>query len=168
MNEDAERDELDDTVGRRDTDPQPRRPNARVLVADDDAAMRNLVCAALADEGYEVDEVASGLELLRAIEKSTLDAWPLDGVDLIVSDLRMPGLTGLDVMRKLHAAHTATPMILMTAFAEAEIFTLAKRYDVPVLSKPFSLERLRTTVASVLKGASSTVARDSRNGFRWW
>lgn len=160
-------DEDDDGRGHRDTLPEIRAPGARVLVADDDDAMRSMVAAALSHEGYLVSEVASGVELLRVIETSTLDAWPLDGVDLIVSDLRMPGLTGLDVLHKLHASRSATPFILMTAFADPELIALAQRFGVPVLSKPFDLEMLTHTAASLLANPSSDVARDSRSGFKW-
>jgi hypothetical protein len=72
----------DDDVSDEDTLPgTPVRRRTRVLVVDDDWAMRELVATRLEEEGYDVREAESGRDLLATLEKITADAWPFDGVD---------------------------------------------------------------------------------------
>ena len=133
-----------------DTQPGVRPRGARVLVVDDDEAMRELVASALDSEGFEVNEAHSGTDLMRTLESIMVDAWPSDGVDLLVLDLRMPGMSGLEIVRKLRAADWTTPAILMTAFADRDVIAEAARLGVPVLSKPFALEALTRVAVSML------------------
>jgi CheY-like chemotaxis protein len=109
----------------------------RVLVADDDDAMRTTIVFTLDDLGVETIEACSGVEVVRL-----LDAVAAGGIDLIIMDIRMPGLSGLDTVRKLREMHCSTPVILMTAFAAPETEDAAARLDVPLLSKPFALADL--------------------------
>lgn len=125
---------------------------ASILVADDDDAMRELVCARLTADGYEVHPAASGVELMAALERLSTQAWPADGVDLMILDLRMPGLTGLDAIRKLRAAHWDVPTILMTAFPNTLVRIEAENLNVDVLAKPFPLDTLVKTTRRVLAG----------------
>lgn len=137
-----------------DTCPGIRSGGARVIVADDDGAMREMVAMRLSGEGYEVHEVDSGNELLAALATTTVDAWPLDRVDLIVLDFKMPGLTGLDVLRKLRSAKWDTPAILMTAFPDDQMVRHAGALHVTLLAKPFSLEVLANAAMVCLTGRS--------------
>jgi two-component system response regulator (stage 0 sporulation protein F) len=121
-----------------------------VLVVDDDESMRQLVGAALVNEGFEVNEAVSGSDLVWVLNSIIADAGPSDGVDLIVLDLRMPGMNGLEIVRKLRDARWRTPAILMTAFPDPEVLTEANRLGVPVLSKPFSLEALTRMAVTLL------------------
>lgn len=141
-------DDWDDTTGveRR----VPREQGARVLVADDDGAMRGMVVSTLLDDGYEVASADSGDEVLSLLHKIALDAWPADGVDLVIVDNRMPGRTGLDVVRNLRAAHWATPVILMTAFSDPDVVAEAKQLHVPLLAKPFTPQALSHAALSAL------------------
>ncbi|MFO0553824.1 MAG: response regulator [Polyangiaceae bacterium] len=123
---------------------------ARVIIADDDESMRCLLTLALVTEGYDVGVATTGTETLRMLQSILLDAWPLDGVDLLVLDVRMPGLTGIEILRQLRAQHWTTPIIIMTAFADADIVAEAGRYGTSVLSKPFSLDELTSRVAAEL------------------
>lgn len=163
MSAEFDRDWDDDEVPTLKMHRERREPGARVLVVDDDVEMRFLVTTTLAAEGFEIDEAGSGTELLHAFERLRLDRGPLDGVDLIVLDLRMPGMNGLEVVRRLRAADSTTPAILMTAFAEPEIYTEAATLGVPVLSKPFPLEALTKTAVSLLMSrVHSSDERDPR------
>lgn len=141
-------------------------PGARVLVADDDEDTRHLVTSTLESEGYEVNEASSGTDLLRALEPITMDLQSPDGVDLIVLDQRMPGMSGLEIVRRLRAAHWVTPAILMTGFAEPNIVAEAARLGVPVLSKPFALETLTETALSLLVDQGNTNHNDTRHGLK--
>lgn len=136
---------------------------ARVLVVDDDPSMRALVATHLSSAGYDVHEASSGLGLLQAVEAIALDRFPLDGVDLIVLDQRMPGIFGLDAIRRLRAAHWETPAILMTAFPDAELKREAAALHVLVLPKPFSLALLSS---AVLLSLLSKPERGETHGFR--
>lgn len=114
----------------------------RVLVADDDDAMRTTVAFTLDDEGFETIEAASGMEVLRLLESAESARRGSSGFDLIIMDIRMPGLSGLETVRKLRGLRCSTPVILMTAFAAPETADAAQRLQVPLLSKPFSLSEL--------------------------
>jgi len=118
----------------------------RVLVADDDDAMRTTIAFTLDDVGVQTTEACSGMEVLRLLD--VLEPRPGSsrrtcGFDLIIMDIRMPGLSGLDTVRKLRDLACSTPVILMTAFAAPETEEAAERLHVPLLSKPFTLADLR-------------------------
>ena len=143
--------------------PPAESAHARVLVADDDGAMRTTVAFTLEDLGYEVVEATSGVEVLRMIATAA-SAGQRAAFDLIIMDIRMPGLSGLHAVRKLRELHWTTPVILMTAFASPETLAEAELLQVPLLSKPFALATLsdlavltlRTTAASDDAGRSPT------------
>ena len=140
------------------TEPRVRANGPRVLFVDDDGTMRDLVATHLTAAGYEVYEAASGNELLQIVHSIALDCFPLDGVDLIVLDHRMPGMTGLEAIRRLRALHWETPAILVTAFPEAEVEREAAILDVPIVPKPFSLDLLTSAIlASLLSKGLGTL-----------
>ena len=131
-----------------------RRPDtgARVLVVDDDPRMRELVEAWLTHDGYEVREAISGYDLIYTLESMERDAWPLAGVDLLLVDHRMPGMTGLDALMRLREDRWETRAILMTAFPSQELREKSRRLGVAILAKPFSHEQLsETLLASFLE-----------------
>jgi DNA-binding response OmpR family regulator len=131
-----------------------RSVRARVFVAEDDAALRNMVVSALLNDGHEVYEAASGDALLRLMGAITSEhdtaVHPPCGVDLVVLDQRMPGIEGMSVARRLRRAHWSVPLILMTAFPSDELVTKAHRLNVHVLAKPFSLRDLSESALSLL------------------
>jgi len=117
----------------------------RVLVADDDEEMRALLAQTLRDDGYEVREAADGFDALLAAGLGRGEE--IGGVDLIVTDLRMPGLTGAELLAGLRALSWDVPVVLISAFLDEETARLALRHTaVQVLSKPFSLVALRAAV----------------------
>jgi DNA-binding response OmpR family regulator len=124
------------------------REVARVAVAEDDPDMRGLVGDALRRDGYTVIELADGADLKR--ELSERSEGP---VDLVVSDIRIPLVTGLEILRSLRAARSAIPVVLMTAFGDEATRSEAVRLGAIVFSKPFKLEDLRGAVRALLAGA---------------
>jgi CheY-like chemotaxis protein len=126
--------------------PGPRRP--RVAVAEDNVEMRRLIAATLRGDGYEVVEAGDGSELITQLEMLGGAQGPArTAVELIVSDLRMPGLSGMDVLGAIRDGNWRTPFILITAFGDED--THQEAHDLgaaAVLDKPFDLERLRTLV----------------------
>ena len=122
-----------------------------MLLAEDDPAFRRLIASVLADEGYEVVEAADGLALLAHIE-TTLAARrePADSF-LVVADIRMPGLTGLDVLAILRCANWRTPVILITAFGDEATHAEGRELGAAaVIDKPFNVQDLRAAVVETM------------------
>jgi DNA-binding response OmpR family regulator len=112
----------------------------RVLVAEDDWQLRGLIADVLAFEGYFVTDVADAPAMLRAIQESK----QADAVfDLIVTDVRMPGFTGLDALEYLRELGCWTPTIVVTAFPEETVKRHAWELGAFLLPKPFALDELR-------------------------
>lgn len=122
------------------------KPNVpRVLVAEDDRAMRALVCLALRRAGLEVIEATDGTAF-----SAHVDRLASDPVDLIVTDVRMPGPSGLEVLEHLRASDTTTPVIVMTAFADDRSRERAQALGAALLDKPFELMDLRALALQLL------------------
>lgn len=119
----------------------PRKP--RILVADDEPNIRLLVDQALGVEGYEVVTAVDGEHALKKFS---------DGVfDLVLLDLKMPGLDGMEALRRVKKRKPGQPVIVMTAFATVETAASAMRLGaVDYLQKPFTPEEIRAIVKSVL------------------
>ena len=123
----------------------------RVLVAEDDDDVRFLLCDAFRQDGYAVDDVEDGHELSDYLERCS--PWgPLPRPDVVVSDIHMPGKTGLEVLAKLKANDCR--IVLITAFANAkerlEGLTLGAT---AILYKPLDLDLLLSTVRSARRPA---------------
>ncbi len=117
---------------------QGRVRGARVLLAEDDDAMRTLVTEVLQADGREVVAVADGDELL--------DALTDEPYDVIVTDHRMPRGDGIDVIAALRAAGSETPILLITGHADDELRQRADDLETMVMYKPFPLPAFRAAV----------------------
>lgn len=112
----------------------------KILLIDDEASIRHLMRQALG-ESYEIVEAADGVEGLKAAQQ----ALP----DLILLDLRMPGLDGLAVLRKLkaHAQTAGVPVIIVSALGETDTLMEGQRSGAADhLIKPFDVSELRRIV----------------------
>jgi len=110
------------------------------LVAEDDLEMLWLLSRALRSEGFDVIEAKSGVELFNTLRHAREgDALP----SLVVSDIQMPGMTGLQVASRLGFWGISVPLVLITAFPDDETLEAAAQAGIAVLSKPFDLEDLR-------------------------
>ena len=139
-----------------------RAHRPRILVAEDDPAMRQLLASALRWEGYHVVAVRSGKELLDRLGSATLSHH---GYDAIVSDIRMPGPSGLDVLWGLRSGHDETPIILITAFGSEETHARAKEHGATaILDKPFVIESLLGLVAQLMPAPEASVVDDAELG----
>ncbi len=125
------------------------KPPRKIVVADDDSLMRELLGLTLRDEGYDVVEIPDGGRLLvqLATHFNSVERIP---ADLVLSDIRMPVLSGLAMLRALRDAHWMRPVILMTAFPDEEIRRSAARLGAELLEKPFSMQFLRDRVSAAL------------------
>jgi DNA-binding response OmpR family regulator len=113
---------------------------AKVLLAEDDPALRELLVLKLFGAGYAVSSCSNGLELLEKLDPSL---GASERFDLVVTDLRMPALAGLEVLEALHDLPRRPPFICMTAFGDAETHATARRLGAALtLDKPFDLDEL--------------------------
>jgi CheY-like chemotaxis protein len=121
-----------------------------VLIAEDEADVRQLVAVALRGLGYEITEACSGVELLDALGDALLHGDAASRPDVIISDIRMPGLNGLRVLAGLREAHWPTAIVLMTAYADLETREEARRLGADAFfAKPFDLDDLTTAVVNM-------------------
>ncbi len=126
-----------------------QKPRASiVLLAEDDDDTRQLVAAFLRRDGYEVVEVEDGAALDFFL--TAMYALPHERPVLILSDIRMPGMSGLDVVAHVRAQDPDVPIVLFSAYADAPTRRRAETLGVSaVLAKPFLMEELRRTVVEL-------------------
>ncbi|HEY1957015.1 MAG TPA: response regulator [Polyangiaceae bacterium] len=122
----------------------------RVLVADDDPDMRDMIVSTLRADGYEVTEARDGLDLLLSMAAAAMEGR---GYEAVISDLRMPVVGGLDAAERLRLATIETPLILMTAFSDALVRERVHRLRADLLEKPFDLDDLRVAVEHATRHA---------------
>ncbi len=117
---------------------------ARVLVVDDDASLRRILEYNLAQEGYAVATAASGEDALERLEKATFE--------LVVTDIKMPGMDGMDLLRRIKAESPETQVIVITAFGTIEMAVEAmKAGAAEYITKPFNRDELRLAVRKALR-----------------
>ena len=117
---------------------------ARVLLAEDDDAMRVMLCTVLARSGFEVTPCENGRAMLRELERAEREGH---APDVIVSDVCMPGASGLDVAHASRRVLPEVPLILITAFGDDHTHERAKALGaMAVLNKPFDLRDFRRLV----------------------
>jgi two-component system response regulator AtoC len=127
-------------------------PPARILIVDDDAGQRSLLTTFLSSQGFETMTVASGELALEALKGAEFG--------MMISDVRMPGLTGLDTLRLARQTHPTLPVLLVTAYADIREAVGAMRDGaVNYLAKPIDLDELLATVQQAT-GLRPGVARE--------
>jgi two-component system, response regulator, stage 0 sporulation protein F len=131
---------------------------ARIVLAEDDLEMRTLLVDSLAREGYEVRPAQNGLQLIKEIRLLLLRGDPIP-VDLIISDEKMPGMSGLEFLSVLREARMPIPFILITGFGDERTHERALRLGASaVFDKPFDIDDLKRAVLAVLLGNGSVPA----------
>lgn len=119
---------------------------AHILVAEDDYEMRWMVVEALRKDGHEVTSVPDGATLLVQIAMTCTPAHSPRRVDVLVSDVRMPGYNAFEVLERMDRSRWNVPVILMTAFGDDEARKRAHDLGAVLFDKPLSLEALRAEV----------------------
>ncbi len=115
---------------------------ATVLVVEDEEKLRRVIELQLKTAGFEVEQAGTAEEALKLADRA----------DLILTDLRLPGLSGLELLQQLRGQDLRTPVIVMTAFGSIETAVEAmKAGAVDFLPKPFSLDHLMTVVNKALE-----------------
>jgi CheY-like chemotaxis protein len=127
-------------------------PRPAILIAEDDATFRGLLRATLEKAGYRVVEACSGGELLDRLADLGFARADERSLGLVITDLRMPGLSGVDAVRVLRAGPwRRVPVILITAFGDVQTHAQARALGVAdVFDKPFDLAALAARVASLV------------------
>ncbi|MDR7037551.1 PAS domain S-box-containing protein [Methylobacterium sp. BE186] len=121
--------------------PVAARP-ARILVVDDDEEVRHVTASFLSDFGYRETEAPDGAAAIALLEESRFD--------LVVADLAMPGITGVDLAATVRERWPDLPVLILTGHAEA----MQIPEDVPVLKKPFGSGDLAARVSKLLEGGA--------------
>ncbi len=124
-------------------DRRKKREMATVLVVDDDQGMRELLDIMLTEEGYRVSTAGDARKALAQCRKEIFD--------LIITDLKMPKMDGIDFLRKVKDLSPETMVILITAYASPETAVTAMKegaYD--YIEKDFAIEDLKEIIRSAL------------------
>lgn len=130
--------------GRSSGDDTPTRPT--VLVVDDDAGVRRVASKALRRAGYDVVEARGGAEAIELTQDRD------DRIDLLLTDVVMPGMNGRELSERLRSEWPDLPVLFMSAYAEDEVFLHGVRVaQMNFLPKPFSLEELIETVDGLVR-----------------
>jgi CheY-like chemotaxis protein len=115
-----------------------------VLVVDDERAVRRFASRVLQQDGHTVHEAADGAEALELIERSTVP------IELVISDIVMPRLNGVELMKALAVTRPDVPVILISAYAQGELAKMGVAAPCGVVPKPFPAERLLQEVRRCL------------------
>ena len=121
-------------------------PPAKILVADDEQNLRRVLVALLRREGHEVVQASNGLE---AIDR-------LADVDVVITDLRMPGADGMEVLRAAAKGHPHIPVIMITAYGSVgQAVEAIKAGAFDYVEKPFEQEAIRLVVDKAIGQAAA-------------
>jgi DNA-binding NtrC family response regulator len=116
----------------------------RVLIVDDEQSLRKVLAATLEREGYEVQVAVNGEEALAALDR--------DGADVVVTDLVMPKMDGLSLLRKVVAQHPDVPVIVVTAHGRVDSAVEAMKAGAfDFVTKPFENAELKSIIAKAAR-----------------
>jgi len=125
-------------------------------VVDDDAEVRAVVRASLHHLGYDVEDVADADSALTVLKAQAAD------FDLLLTDVMMPRMDGISLLRKVRAFAPGLPVVLFSGHVTEEDLWLPDLHDVPLLTKPFSLATLCAVVRDALQRGGGTGSAGAR------
>jgi two-component system cell cycle sensor histidine kinase/response regulator CckA len=117
-----------------------------VLVVDDESTVRRFARRVLVEHGFDVHEAADGAEALDLVRAM------YDRLDLVVSDIVMPKVNGVELLKQLAIAQPNLPVILMSGYAGPELAERGIQAPCSILAKPFSAETLVAEVRRCIRG----------------
>jgi len=129
------------TVKQNSDEPLILDGETRVLIAEDDDPLRDMLETILRLEGHHVTTVSSATDILQKVK---------DDFDVILTDVRMPGVSGLDVVATLRNSGHQIPIIVMTAFPDDGTRLRAEALGTVLIAKPFSLNAICMTIAGLI------------------
>ncbi|MCK4419101.1 sigma-54-dependent Fis family transcriptional regulator [Candidatus Aerophobetes bacterium] len=128
-------------------------PKGKILVVDDEAKMRRVLQIILQKEGYEAVTAKDGREALQKAEK--------ENFDLVLTDMKMPGLSGIDLLKRIRESDEEIPVIMVTAYGTVETAVKAMKEGAhDYLLKPFEKDEMKIIIANALKMKS--LVRENR------
>ena len=131
------------------------RPSWRVLIAEDDEEFRKVLARSLRQHGFAVTECRHGVDLIGQL-RCLVESADANDFDLIISDIRMPGVTGLSVLAGLREFKNAPPIILITAFGDDETHAEAMHLGAAaMIDKPFEIAELLAKADEILAAPSA-------------
>ena len=120
----------------------------RIMIIEDDKEMRSLLKDFLEEEGFATDSASNGVDALQMLSK--------DHFDLVITDIRMPGLTGLDILPRIRRLKPEIPIIVMTAYGSDDVRRRSLERGATIyLEKPIHLSKLRAVIREMVLRKSS-------------
>jgi DNA-binding NtrC family response regulator len=127
-----------------------------ILIVDDEPGTSWALAEGLADDGHTIDTFGTAEDAWSWLQTSQSD--------LVISDLRLPGMSGLELARKLRRGRHAQPVILVTAYGSPETFREARSAGVSdCFAKPFAMDGLRRSVTRALETSAHARRRTRRS-----
>jgi CheY-like chemotaxis protein len=142
---------LEDVVNKK-----PPGDGKTVLVVEDGIAIREMVCAMLAQSGYRCLEAADGTEALRVVEEG------LEVVHLVLSDMIMPRMSGSELARHLALVRPELPIVLMSGYTDDPLVQEVERQGSGFIAKPFTAAALTAKIKQALDGQGKEYAPQHR------
>ena len=116
----------------------------KVLIVDDEPGMRSLLSRVMEKEGYQSRAAADGAQALELVKAGE---W-----DLVVADIDMPVMDGIEMLKRVHEVQPRLPVIMITAYATVESAVEAMKFGaVDYITKPFAMDELKIVVAKVFE-----------------
>ena len=129
----------------------------KILVVDDEPSHRTMLRAVLTDEGYAVAEASDGTEAIQAVEK--------EAFDLILMDLRMTAMDGIEALTEIRKISPQVPVLIMTAYASVKTAVEAlKAGAFDYLTKPLDIEELKILIDKALEQLPSPCGKPGSQG----
>ena len=125
-----------------------------ILVVDDEQSMRDFLKILLVKDGYKVLVAEDGVQALAMLDKK--------GVDLVISDIRMPGMDGLELLEEIRTRSADLPVVMITAFASPNDAVRAMKngaYD--YISKPFNVDEIKSVIQSATNRGGGQVTENN-------
>lgn len=115
----------------------------KILIVDDQYGIRVLLNEILQKDGYKTFQAGSGVQALAIVKK--------DLPDLVILDMKIPGMDGLEILKRLKEFNSSIKVIMMTAYGELDMINEAmKRGAITHFSKPFDIDEVRSVIKKQL------------------
>lgn len=122
--------------------------NKKVLIVDDQNGIRILLMEVFSSEGYTTFQAANGKTALEIVEKHT--------PDLVLLDMKIPGMDGLEILKHIKEMNSSIKVIMMTAYGELDMIKEATELGALMhFTKPFDIDEMRVAVNMQLSGVNT-------------
>src|SRR4030042_3745482 len=114
-----------------------------ILIGDDEEGIREGLSRLLEDEGYAVLAAESGEQALGILQQKH--------IDLVLTDMRMPGMDGIELLKKIHERYSHINVVILTGYGQIETYIEAMNFGaIEYVSKPFKINELKFIVSKIL------------------